>query len=147
MFRMISLAQDQLGVRDIERAVKCRAACALDAMIGPKDLRPIIDLDCLEGTPAFVGRGEGMMAGRMPILRQDHVLERAGNAIDEGNGFIGSRNGERASSAKVILDVDDEQDIGFADFNIVHGAFAPSWARRRSVSSVRRNRGSDIVTG
>ena len=55
---MISFAQDQLGVRDIERVVKFRAACALHAMIRPKNLRPIIDLDCLEGTPAFARRGE-----------------------------------------------------------------------------------------
>ena len=35
-------------------------------------------------------------------------------------------NGESAFSAKVILDVDDDQDIGFANFNIGHGTFASS---------------------
>ena len=51
---MEALAQDQLGVGNIERGVNFRAARALDAVIGPKDLRPIGGLYRLEGTPAFM---------------------------------------------------------------------------------------------
>ncbi len=52
--RMVALAQDQLGMGDIKRAVKVGSACALDAVIRPKDLRPIGSLYCLEGAAAFM---------------------------------------------------------------------------------------------
>ncbi len=83
----------------------------------------------------------------MPVLCQDDVLERSGDAIDKRNDFIGPGNGERAASAEVLLHVDHEKDVGFAGFDGAAHGLAPSWARRRSVSSARRNRGSDIVTG
>ncbi len=88
------------------------------------------------------------MAGRVPVLRQDNVLEHARKAIEEGDDLVGPRNGKGPSSAEVVLDVHHEQNVGFADFDIAdHETFAPSWARRRSVSSVNRRRGSDIVMG
>ena len=88
-----------------------------------------------------------MMAGRVPVLRQDDMAELFGNAIDERDDLVGSGNGKRASLAEIVLDVDDQQNVGAADFHIAdHETLAPSWARRRSVSSVSRRKGSDIVT-
>ena len=52
--RMVALAQDQFGLGNIERGVKFRAPRALDAVIGPKNLRPVGGLYRLEWTPAFM---------------------------------------------------------------------------------------------
>src|SRR6516165_4682499 len=51
---MVALSQDQFGLGNIERGVKFRTPRALDAVIGPKNLRAVGGLYRLEGTPAFM---------------------------------------------------------------------------------------------
>jgi hypothetical protein len=74
----------------------------------------------------------------MPILRQHHVSEARGDAIDDRDDFIAARNGKFAARAEVILDIDDQQDVAFPNRDRRHGR-APGGARdlgskmRRSV--------------
>jgi hypothetical protein len=51
----------------------------------------------------------------MPILRQHHVAEPIGQPIDDRHDFIATRNGKVIVRTKVILDIDDQQDVVFAD--------------------------------
>ena len=84
----------------------------------------------------------------MPILRQDNVPELARDLVDRLHDLIRTRYGKGASLAEIVLDIDHEQDVGTADFDLAdHDTAVPSWARRRSVSSVSRSKGSAIVTG
>ena len=55
------------------------------------------------------------MAGRMPVLRQHHVAEAAGEAIDVGDDLVALGNGELSAWTEVVLDVDNEQDVAVCD--------------------------------
>jgi hypothetical protein len=51
----------------------------------------------------------------MPILRQHHVAEAAGEPIDGRHDFIATRNGKVAVGTEIVLDVDNQQDVAFSD--------------------------------
>src|SRR5204863_4758619 len=70
---VIALADDQFGMRDVERRVKSGARRALDAMIRPQGLRAVTRLDRLEGLSAGMGAREGHMPRRVPVLRDDDM--------------------------------------------------------------------------
>src|SRR5690606_27167700 len=65
-----------------------------------------------------VRRGKRAVAGRMPILRQHHVLEAPRKPVDERHDLVAARNGKRAARTEIILNVDDQQDVAIAD--LVH---------------------------
>ena len=50
------------------------------------------------------------MTRRMPILREDHVLEAFGQRVDRRDHGIAVRHGERPAGEEVVLDVDDDED-------------------------------------
>ncbi len=54
-FAAEAFAQDQLGVWEVEAGVEVGSAGALDAMIGPEGLGPVVDLDRFEGPLAGMG--------------------------------------------------------------------------------------------
>src|SRR5713101_3998351 len=51
------------------------------------------------------------MARRMPVLRQDDVLEALGERIHERHDLVAFLHREPAAGAKVVLHVDDDQGI------------------------------------
>src|SRR5271169_938385 len=68
-----SLADDELGVGNVERWMKCRPLAPLHAMIGPKRLHAVGHSNALERLVPGVGRGEGAMIVGMPVLGQHDV--------------------------------------------------------------------------
>jgi hypothetical protein len=71
-------------------------------------LLPVIDHDGLERLLARMRGGKRAVAWRMPILRQHHVAEAAGEAIDVRYDFVAERNGELSARTEVVLDIDNE---------------------------------------
>ena len=51
------------------------------------------------------------MVRGMPILGEDRVGEAFEEAIDGGDHLVAPRDGERAAGAKVVLDVDGDEDV------------------------------------
>jgi hypothetical protein len=47
------------------------------------------------------------MIGRMPILRENDVLETRRDATNGRDNLVAARNCERTAGAKIILHVDD----------------------------------------
>ena len=84
-----------------------------------------------------------MVAGRVPILRQHHVAEAAGQAIDRRHDFIAVRDGKIAIRTKVILNIDDQQDVAVLERTLLPpvpervGALATSVAMRTIISTDR----------
>src|SRR5688500_4340132 len=76
--------------------VKSGARASLDAVVEPKDLRAVRELDRLEGFLSGMGRGERSMAARVPVLRQHDVLEARGEAVDQRHDLVAPGHGERA---------------------------------------------------
>src|SRR5262249_7035533 len=106
-----TLAQNELGVRNLQVVVELRTSGVLNAMIRPQDLLSVVDRDGLERTFVAMRRRERVVAGRMPILRQHYVPETRGDAIDDRHDLIAARNGKLTARAEVILDIDDQQDV------------------------------------
>ena len=57
------------------------------------------------------------MAGGMPILGEEDVVEAARESVDGGNDLVSTCDGEAASlsrygRAEVVLEVDDEESVG-----------------------------------
>jgi hypothetical protein len=76
------------------------------------------------------------------------MLKPPGNAVDERRDFIATGHCKRAPGAKVILDVDHEQNVSIAGIDLGgHDGAGSRLARRRSVSSARQRKSSAIVTG
>src|SRR6185312_12277203 len=71
----VSLAQDQLGLGQMEGEVEFGSVGALDAVIGPEALLAAGRGDDVVGLRSGVGGGEGDVAGGVPVLREDDVLE------------------------------------------------------------------------
>ena len=87
------------------------AVGALDAMVGPEDLRTVMQFDRLEGLLAGMARGEGGMALRMPVLRQNDMAEGLGEPVDRRDHRIAVGHGERAAGQEIVLNVDDDEDV------------------------------------
>ena len=67
---------------------------------------------------------EREVAGWVPVLRQHHTVESRGEAVDDRHDLVSARNGKRAAGAKILLHVDDDEDVvavdgrGFAHFGL-----------------------------
>src|SRR6266508_4630216 len=70
----------------------------------------------------------------MPILRQHHVAEAAGQAIDGGHDFIATRNGKVAVGTEIVLDIDDQQDVAFS-YRSRHGRAPAATPRGQGASA------------
>ena len=74
------------------------------------------------------------MAARVPVLRQHHMRESRGQAIDQRHDLVAARHRQPAARTEVVLDVDDQQDVAIADrrtCSVIAGRFR--CCARRSV--------------
>lgn len=53
------------------------------------------------------------MARGVPVLGQDNDPEVIHQRVDPRNDFISTCNGERTSGAKIVLNIDDDESVGF----------------------------------
>ncbi len=95
-FAVEAFAKDQFGAREGERGVVLRTFTALNAVVGPKGLRAVAEVDLFEGLLARVDGGERFVVGGVPVLGEDDVLERAGLC----DGLPGLRRRHRQRQAR-----------------------------------------------
>jgi hypothetical protein len=62
------------------------------------------------------------MAGRMPILRQDHVLEPRREPIDQRHDLVAASDREAPFRAEVVLYIDHQQNVLVADREVIRHA-------------------------
>jgi len=109
--RAKAFAEDQLGLREMQRGVKLRSFCAPNAVRRPERLCAVGKLDGLEGLFAGMRCRERGMIGRVPVLSENDVLEARRGAMDGLDDFVSAGNGERSAGTKIILHVDDEENV------------------------------------
>ena len=80
-----ALAEDELGVGDVEGGMDSCAFGVLDDMFGPEGLGAIEGVDFLVGSFVDVGFSEGDVLGRMPVLGEDDVVKLFCNGVDDGD--------------------------------------------------------------
>ena len=100
--------------------MELRTVAALDAVVRPESLRAVGRLDLFEGLGAGVGGGEGCVGGRVPVLGEDDMGERGSYLMNWSEHGVSVGNRQRATRTKVILDIDDQQDVVESEF---HTAF------------------------
>src|SRR5262245_5570602 len=110
-----SLAQDERSVGDSKRGMQPGARRSLDAMVRPERLQAIARLNRLIGTSAGMRGSKGAMPRRMPVLCQDNVVELAGKPVDGCKDFAALRHRKLAARTKIILNIDDQKDVGRCD--------------------------------
>src|ERR671910_586381 len=54
-------------------------------------------------------RGEARVPGRVPILRQDNMLEACNQVVDQWHDLVPTGHRKRAAGAEIVLHVDDDQ--------------------------------------
>ena len=106
-----ALAQNQLRLRKMKRRMKLRAPCPLNAVIGPKRLRPIGNLDRIEMPLSLVHAGKGMVSRRMPVLGKNDVLESRRDPVNDVDDLVAIGDGKRATRTEIILNIDHDQHI------------------------------------
>ena len=109
--KIIPLAHDQHGTGHVEASVELGALSRLDTMIWPQGLLAIGHLDRLEGLVPHMGRGKRAVPLGVPVLRQDLMLELAGEAVDHGDDGVAIRHGQRTARAEIVLDVNGDKKI------------------------------------
>ena len=62
--------------------------------------------------------GEGGVIGRMPVLDENDVLEQRRDAMDGRNHLVSAGNGKRATGAKVVLDIGDDENVVRIDLHV-----------------------------
>ena len=99
-------------MRNSKRRVERGAGRSLDAVIWPKRLASVGDVDCFEGTGSRMAGGEGDVTSRVPVLRQHNMGELLRKLVDDRNNLVPSCNCERSARAEVVLKIDNQQYIG-----------------------------------
>src|SRR4026207_25830 len=80
----VALADDQLGVRDLEVLVEVGAGRALHAVIRPEHLGAVLELYGLEGLRPGMRGGERDVPRGVPVRGQDHVIEPGRETVHQG---------------------------------------------------------------
>lgn len=106
-----ALAHHQAGARDIQIPMEFGARRAPHTMHRPEHLGAIVELDGLERLAARMVRRKGDVVAWMPVLRQHHIGEFLGDAVDGGHDLFAAGNGERPAGAKIVLHVDHQQHV------------------------------------
>src|SRR6266478_117933 len=109
------LAQHECRVRNLEVLAEFGAHRALDAMVRPEYLRSIGERDRLERFSARMRGRERSMAARMPILCEYDIPEALRQTVDDRYHLVAARDREAAARAEIVLDIDDQQNVVFAD--------------------------------
>src|SRR6185312_10723525 len=104
-----TLADHQLRPVNSQHRMKPGARRALHAMIGPQRLLSVQHGDALKRRRTRMAGGEGAVTWRMPILGQHHMVEAFRQPVDDGYNLITGADRKRATRAKIVLNVDDEQ--------------------------------------
>ena len=68
-----------------------------------------------------MARRERHMVHRVPILRQDHVVEVLGHAVDDADHLVAVLNRQAAAGQEAILHVDHDQRARWTGFDLVGG--------------------------
>ena len=105
-----ALAEDELGLREVEGGVEGCSVGVLDAMFGPEGLRAVGDLGGFVML-FVVGGGEGDVILGVPVLGEDYVREFCGEGVDDGDYGVAFFDGQCSTGAEVILDVYDEKRV------------------------------------
>ena len=109
------LADDEGGIRHRQLVVELGAGRALHAVVRPQHLRAVGELHQIVRRGAGMDRGKGLVAVRMPVLRQHHVGEGARQAVDQRHDLVALGHGERAARAEIVLHVHHHQHVGVPD--------------------------------
>lgn len=91
--------------------MKVCSVAVLDYVIGPKGLGAVVDIDGFEVFFA-VGRSERDVLRRMPVLRENDVINFFCEGVDDRDDSVSIGDGQAASGHEVVLDVDDEEGVG-----------------------------------
>jgi len=100
--------------------MQCCACGALHAVIGPQHLLSVGGGDAVIHGMARVGAGEGDVAGRVPVLREDDVREARGEHVDACDDRIAARHCQRAAGAEIILHVNNDEGVCGLDGDRLH---------------------------
>ncbi len=87
--------------------MKLRSPAALNAVLRPKRLRSITQLDLLEGLLKWMGACEGGMPRRMPVLRENNMVESRRNPVNDFDHTIAIGHGQRTAGTEIVLHVDN----------------------------------------
>ena len=107
----IAFADNEFGLRDREGRRELGTRRSLNAVIWPKHLRPVGQLDRLERSAPRVARCEGEVPGYVPVLRQRGMRENPCQRVHHRHDCVPLRDGERAAGQKIVLHVDNEEEI------------------------------------
>jgi hypothetical protein len=108
-----ALAEDELGVGEIEAGMEGGAVGVLQTVVGPEGLGAVGGGYGVLWVAAWVRAGEGDVASRVPVLGEEDVGEAAAEAVDEGDDLVAVLDGEMAAGTEVVLQVDDEESVGW----------------------------------
>ena len=90
--------------------MEIRSRCSLQAVVGPESLRPVRRLDAVGERLLAMGAGERDVAGRVPVLGEEDVLEGPGEHIDCGDDRKAAMDFERSAvEQEVVLHVDHQE--------------------------------------
>src|SRR5579875_1187891 len=106
-----ALAEQKFSVRNVECRSDLRPGSSLQAMIRPERLGAIWHLHRVGERRHPMGAGEAYMSPRVPVGRQQHVVELACQGIYAGDDGIAIRNRQRSAGQKVRLHVDHEKSV------------------------------------
>ena len=116
---MITLTQNELGMRDPKIIAQLRSRRALHAVVRPQDLRAVAKLNGFIGISVGMAGGKGKVPARMPVLGENHMREPLCQSIDERHDLVAARDRERAAGTEVVLNVDHQQNILRADSDLL----------------------------
>lgn len=106
-----AFTDDEFGVREVKTRVEGCPWTVLEAVFGPEGLKPVSSLYCLVRSLIRVGRGVRDVARRVPVLREDNVIESSTKSVYERDDCVSICNRQGSSRAKVVLEIDDEKGV------------------------------------
>ena len=111
-----ALSQNEFHMGDIERGVERGAFGVLETVVGPEGLSAVGNGYRLERLGARMGGCEGDVAGGVPVLGKNDVVEATREGINGGYDLVCAGDCQAPSPscdrrAKVILEVDDEKGV------------------------------------
>jgi hypothetical protein len=105
-----ALAEDELGLREIEGGVEGCAFCVLDGVFGPEGLGAVGGFYGLV-VLFVVGGGEGDVFRRMPVLGEDYVGEFCGEGVDGWYDRVAFFYCQGSAGAEVVLEIDHQKRV------------------------------------
>ena len=110
--------QNQFRLWQVQPSMQSRAFRPLHAVVRPQRLLSIGRCDAIVGLAAIVCTGKRNVPRRVPVLRKQNVPKPRSDLLNHRNHFIAVRNCKRAARTKVILYINDEQDIRVTNLHL-----------------------------